>query len=106
MKRSVLLTLSLMAFASIAQAQASMDASATSPQMPAVATPSSTNPTAPVAGHNSFTQKQAKARIAKAGYTSIGKLTKGDDGIWRTTAKKGGISHHVSLDYQGNITNE
>ena len=74
--------------------------------MPAVATPSSTNPTAPVAGHNSFTQKQAKARIAKAGYTSIGTLTKDENGIWRTKAKKAGVSHNVTLDYQGNITNE
>ncbi|PZM08962.1 hypothetical protein CPY51_27275, partial [Rhizobium tubonense] len=40
----------------------------TNPDTPAVATPDTKNPTAPVAGHNSFTEAQAKERIEKAGY--------------------------------------
>lgn len=58
---------------------------------------------APADGANSFTEDQAHGRLAKAGYTKIGKLTK-NDGLWTTTAVKGGKSHKVALDYKGNIT--
>lgn len=59
---------------------------------------------APAKGHSSFTESQAKGRIAKAGYTGVGDLTKTDDGIWQGSAMKGGKSVAVSLDYKGNIT--
>ena len=45
---------------------------------------------APAKGHSSFTEGQAKGRIAKAGFTDIGDLTKTDDGIWQGPAKKDG----------------
>lgn len=78
----------------------------TDKQTPAVATPSSSNPTAPVAGSNSFTQSQAMDRIMRAGYTSVRNLKKGSDGIWRGTAMMNGTTHKVMLDYQGNVTSE
>ncbi|MBP2236978.1 ABC-type transport system substrate-binding protein [Sinorhizobium kostiense] len=71
---------------------------------PAVATPDSQNPTAPVEGANSFTEAQAKERIEEAGYTDVNGLKLDDKGVWQATAMKGGKSVSVALDYQGNVT--
>lgn len=76
---------------------------ATDGDTPAVTTPDSKNATAPVEGANSFTEAQAKDRIAQAGYTDVGALKLDDKGVWRGTATKGGKSGPVGLDYQGNI---
>jgi hypothetical protein len=70
---------------------------------PAVATPDSNNPTAPVAGANSFTEEQAKDRIEKAGYSGLTGLKLDDKGVWQASASKDGKPVKVSLDYQGNI---
>jgi hypothetical protein len=70
---------------------------------PAVATPGSNNPIAPVAGYNSFTEAQAKERIETAGYSGVTALKLDDEGIWQSTAMKDGKSVSVSLDYQDNI---
>ena len=59
---------------------------------------------APVPGRNSFTMSQAASRIASAGYSDVTGLKKDPQGIWRGTAKKGGNTVPVSLDYQGNVT--
>ena len=53
---------------------------------------------------NSFTETQARNRIAKAGYTKVSALQKGDDGIWRGTANRKGHVVHVGLDYKGNVS--
>ncbi|WP_404714060.1 hypothetical protein [Sphingomonas sp. MMS24-J13] len=58
---------------------------------------------APAKGHSSFTESQAKKRIAKAGYTGISDLKKTDAG-WTGTAMKSGQSVTVTLDYKGNIS--
>lgn len=71
---------------------------------PAVATPDTQNPAAPVEGANSFTEAQAKARIEEAGYTEVSGLKLDDKGVWQATAMKGGKSVSVALDYQGNVT--
>jgi len=71
---------------------------------PAVATPDSQNPAAPVAGANSFTEAQAKERIEEAGYTDVKGLKLDDKGVWQATAMKDGKSVSVTLDYQGNVT--
>lgn len=71
---------------------------------PAVKHPTAHNTAAPAKGHNSFTESQAKGRLAKAGYTNIGKLTKNDNGVWQGTATKGGASVNVGLDYKGNVS--
>ena len=54
-------------------------------------------------GRNSFTEKQAIHRLAKAGYTAS-TLTKDADGVWTGAATKGGKSVTVGLDFKGNIT--
>ena len=71
---------------------------------PAVATPDTQNPAAPVAGENSFTEGQAKERIEAKGYAEVTGLTKGEDGIWSASATKDGKPTTVKLDFQGNIT--
>jgi hypothetical protein len=71
---------------------------------PAVATPNTQNPAAPVEGANSFTEAQAKARIEEAGYTEVSGLKLDDKGVWQATAMKDGKSVSVALDYQGNVT--
>ena len=58
---------------------------------------------APAKGANSFTEDQARGRLAKAGYTGITKLTK-RDGLWQGSAMKGGKRATVMLDYKGNVT--
>jgi hypothetical protein len=73
-------------------------------ETPAVATPDSENPTAPVEGANSFTEAQAKERIEEAGYTEVSGLKLDDKGVWQATAMKEGKSVSVALDYQGNVT--
>ena len=60
-------------------------------------------PSALEKGANSFTEGQAKSRIASAGFTDVGGLTKDDQGIWRGTAKHGGKNVSVGFDYKGNI---
>ena len=70
----------------------------------AQSTPPSANKPAPEAGANSFTEAQAKDRIAKAGFTGVTGLKKDDQGIWRGSAKKDGKQVNVSLDFRGNVT--
>lgn len=55
-------------------------------------------------GRNSFTEAQARGRIAKDGYTGVSKLTKNQNGVWQGTAMKGGAKVSVALDYKGNVT--
>lgn len=57
----------------------------------------------PSKGANSFTRKQAANRMAKAGYTPSGELTKDKDGLWHATATKDGKTMDVSLDFKGNV---
>lgn len=73
-------------------------------QTPAVKSPSENNPAAPVPGANSFTEGQAKSRIEGAGYSDVGALKKDANGVWTGTAKKGGQSVTVKVDFQGNVT--
>ena len=58
------------------------------------------------AGHNSFTEAQARGHIAKSGYSHVSALTKGDDGIWRGTAIKNGATVKVALDFKGNVSTD
>lgn len=54
-------------------------------------------------GANSFTEGQAKSRIASAGFTAVSGLKKDDQGVWRGTATRGGKQEQVGFDYKGNI---
>ena len=58
---------------------------------------------APVAGANSFTVGQARARIQHDGFTQVSGLHKDRQGVWRGKAMKDGQSVGVALDYQGKI---
>ncbi|PSH61932.1 hypothetical protein [Phyllobacterium sophorae] len=101
--RRIALMLGALSIVSAAYAQ---DATkpATDAQTPAVSTPDSKNPAAPVPGANSFTEGQAKERIEEKGYSEVADLTKGEDGIWTASAMKDGKPLKVQLDFQGNIT--
>lgn len=79
-----------------------------SPAPAAVTTTSAPSRTtsAPVAGANSFTEAQARARIEERGFGQVANLKKDDQGVWRGTAMKDGKSATVSLDYQGNIVSQ
>ena len=61
------------------------------------------DPGAPLKGANSFTAAQAQDRAVAAGYTDIATLSKDADGIWRTTARKGGNPVNVAIDFKGNV---
>jgi hypothetical protein len=73
-------------------------------QTPAVKSPNTTNPAAPVPGANSFTEGQAKSKIESQGFTNVSGLKKDDNGIWTGSATKGGNKVNVRLDFQGNVT--
>lgn len=60
----------------------------------------------PLAGANSFTEAQARDRIAKAGFEDVASLKKDDQGIWRGQAKKSGAQVSVALDYRGNVVQQ
>lgn len=59
---------------------------------------------APAKGHSSFTESQARGRLAKAGYTRITELKGTENGAWQGMAMKNGKKRTVTLDYKGNIT--
>jgi opacity protein-like surface antigen len=54
-------------------------------------------------GANSFTEAQARDRIAKAGYTDVSKLVKNPNGVWQGAATKDGATVQIGLDYRGNV---
>jgi hypothetical protein len=70
---------------------------------PALSSPNTMNPKAPVPGANSFTEGQAKSRIEANGFSNVSALQKDADGVWRGKAMKNGASVSVGMDFQGNI---
>ena len=72
---------------------------------PAVKDPTVATTQAAAKGRNSFTESQAKGRIAKAGYANVSKLTKNANGVWQGIAMKDGAKVNVALDYKGDVTN-
>ena len=100
MKKTILAAVLLSAFSTHAFAQATT----TDGNTPAIAAPDSKSSGVLVEGENSFTEGQAKERIAAAGYADVGALKLDDQGVWRASAKKDGKESGVSLDFQGNVT--
>lgn len=96
----MILAIALVAAASVAHAQTP---AASGPNNNAINSSDKNNSNKPVAGANSFTEGQAKSRIEAAGYTAVTDLKKDDNGVWRGKATKGGGSHNVSIDFQGNV---
>lgn len=102
MKNTILAAAAVFTLASLpAAAQTATDG-----DTPAVVTPDTKNATAPVEGANSFTESQARERIAEAGYTDISALKLDEQGVWRGTATKDNKSLPVGLDYQGNVVSQ
>jgi hypothetical protein len=101
MKR-ILLALGVLCIVSTTQAQDTTKPTSDT-QTPAIATPDTTNPAAPVAGKNSFTEGQAKRVLEDKGYRDVTALTNDDAGVWNATARKDGTTVKLKLDYQGNI---
>jgi hypothetical protein len=64
---------------------------------------SSANAPTPAKGANSFSQGEARRRIASNGFSNVNGLRKDRDGIWRGTAQKDGQHVNVWLDYRGNV---
>ena len=71
---------------------------------PAVKNPTVHTTAMAAKGRNSFTESQARGRIAKDGYTGVSKLEKDSNGVWQGTAMKAGAKVNVALDYKGNVT--
>ncbi len=74
------------------------------PHNPAIKNSTVGHVAAPANGRNSFTEAQARGRIAKAGYSGVSKLAKDRNGVWRGTAMRHGKRVHIGLDYKGNVT--
>ena len=79
--------------------------SATTDPNQAVATTAASTAT-PAHGANSFTQKQARRRIAQHGFTQVKDLTKDDQGVWHGTAMQNGAAVKVWEDYKGSVGTE
>ncbi len=62
-----------------------------------------TDPNAPLAGANSFTEAQAIDRAIAAGFMPSTSLTKDDKGVWRGTASDGTKTVNIAVDYKGNV---
>ena len=79
-------------------------ATTTQDHNPSVATATNANDSAaPAKGSNSFTEGQAKSRIADRGYTNVAGLKKDNDGVWHGSAQHNGQPVQVWLDYKGNV---
>jgi putative membrane protein len=83
--------------------------------VPAIAQPAAKNNSAVKTAHtvdeggarkgaNSFTEAQARAHIAKSGFTGVSPLKKDAAGVWRGTAVKDGRTMPVGLDFKGNVS--
>lgn len=79
-------------------------AASETPRNEAVDTSPTADPAAQTPGANSFTEAQARSAIEGAGYTGVGPLTQGADGIWTGKATKDGAETTVSVDYKGAVT--
>lgn len=51
-----------------------------------------------------FTEDQAKAQIEAEGYSSVSRLRRDAEGIWRGKAEKDGLQVNVTLDTRGKVT--
>ena len=103
MRQMVLAAAAIALLAAPALAQDIRAAAPAKPVNPAVKGIHDNNSATPVPGANSFTMSQAKSQIEAKGYTKVAGLKKGEDGVWHGQAVKDGISHDVSVDYQGNV---
>ena len=71
--------------------------------LPTATTSNANDTAAPAKGSNSFTEGQAKDRIAQRGYSNVSDLQKDNEGVWRGQAQHGGSEVKVWMDYKGNV---
>ncbi|HYE46321.1 MAG TPA: hypothetical protein VEA44_11185 [Caulobacter sp.] len=69
----------------------------------AVDTTPTTGDAGPTPGASSFTEAQARGAIESAGYSEVGTLTQGEDGVWGGKAMKDGKSVTVAVDFKGSV---
>ncbi len=100
--KHALIAVAALAF-SFSAALAQAPAANPDPATPATNNPDANRPAMPAKGSNSFTEAQAKSRIEAKGFTNVTALAKDKDGVWRGKGMKGGATHDVALDYQGNV---
>ena len=106
MKHSLIAVIGIAMLTTSAWAQSAPTNNSTTPPAIATGKGESNTTAAPVAGSNSFTESEARARLNKFGYSHVSDLKKDDKSIWHAKATKDGKSLDVSLDYQGNITSQ
>lgn len=99
-----LAALALVCSAGLAFAQTAAPSAEPASKAPATSTAEAEKP--PLTGANSFTEDQARARIAEAGFQEVKDLKKDDRGIWRGQATKAGQAVAVALDYRGNVVQQ
>lgn len=87
-------------------ADATTEGAKTAPSTAMKQTDTESSQKAPLPGANSFTEDQARQRIAKAGFEDVQQLKKDDQGVWRGQAKKAGQQVGVALDYRGNVVQQ
>lgn len=61
-------------------------------------------PPASTIGGPPASEAQAKELVLRDGYTEVGPLTKGADGMWRGSAKRGDQQMRVTVDTQGKVS--
>ena len=106
MRPSLAALLATLCMAGLAEAQTQPTSSATTPPAVSMGNAESKTTAAPVAGANSFTEAQARDRLAKHGYTDVSGMKQDGKSVWHGMATKDGRQLHVAVDYQGNIVGQ
>jgi hypothetical protein len=86
-----------------AQAQDHPMASDHAAQNPATHAPDKMTHAPLARGKNSFTQKQARSRLEKAGYSHVTNLAQDQDGLWQARAMHHGKWVNAAVDFKGNV---
>ncbi len=82
---------------------ASVPAPATGPPLPITGPAAIARTRTAAASTGSFTEAEARSRLAAQGYTEVTDLQKDAQSIWRGNAMKNGRAVGVALDAQGNV---
>lgn len=94
------IAIGIIAFATLGGVAAAQQSS----HNPAVKNPAPAATTMPAKGSNSFTEDQARSRMAKAGYPGVTDLVKNEQGQWVGSTMKGATQMTIMLDYKGNVS--
>ncbi len=78
-------------------------APATGPPLPITGPAAIARTRTAAASTGSFTEAEARSRLAAQGYTEVTDLQKDAQSIWRGNAMKNGRAVGVALDAQGNV---